>query len=71
MQLLSLRVFYLQDECSELVPHVQLEAVSTSLAAGHQEALAGVGLDHRLGVLASLAQHESAEKESGGEKSLN
>ena len=52
------KVVYLEDKSGQLVPHVQLETMSTSLAAGNQDSLLVVRLDHGLRILAVLAQDE-------------
>jgi hypothetical protein len=44
------------------VAHVQVVVVAARLAAGVDHALLGVHLQHRLGVLAVLAQNEPAKR---------
>jgi hypothetical protein len=52
----------LDNERGKLVAHIQLEHVTTGLAAGRNDALFAVHLNDRLGVLALLAEHKLFDK---------
>ena len=55
----------LDDESGQSVPHVHLKVVATSLARSHDVLLFDEDLQHRLGVVAFLAQHESGTGKIG------
>lgn len=59
---LNFKFTYPEDEGGKLMPHIQLERVSARLARGRDDAALGHHLEHRLGVLALLAEDELADE---------
>ena len=53
---------YLDDESGQLMAHVQLEGMPTSLAAGPEDASLGLHVDDGLWIVALSAENEPGEQ---------